>query len=149
MGVVVAILPPLFIRIYMYEGAKLISEAILGLDMRVVVVADKQYVIKSPTIKKLAGCARCLSELPKADTFADMLNAINNADKLAKALSWMINGDESLYEDLSKGTYKEIVDALEKAYSMIDMRDFMRAVGLQRSVAELTARPKQQETKPC
>jgi hypothetical protein len=127
------------------KGAKLIAEAALGLEVRVVVVADKSYAITPPTIKRIAGAAYHLSEyiIPKENaTIADIMATINKSNKLAAALSWFINGDESLTDELSNGTIGELADALEAAYSMISTRDFSRAVALSNCVADVTARPK-------
>ena len=129
----------------MNKGARLISEAIAGVDIRVVVVADKRYTILPPTIHKLAGAAYHLSNftLPAKDaTIADTIATINNSKELAAALSWLIQDDDKLTEDLSKGSIGELASAIETAYAMIDMRDFTRAVGIAKCVAELTARPK-------
>lgn len=128
----------------MNKGAKIISEAILGVAVKVVVVNDKRYTITSPTIHKIAGAAQHLSgfDYPKKDaTSADFLRTINKAKELAAALSWFIKGDDSLTNELAKGTLNELVTGLEAAYSMLDMRDFTRAVGISKCVAELTARP--------
>ena len=129
----------------MNKGARLISEAVIGMDIRVIVVADRRYTLYSPTIHRIAGAGYHLSNitLPSADaTIADVIATQNKAKELAAALSWFIKDDESLTEELSQGTIGELAKALETAYSMIDMRDFMLAVGIARCVAELTARPK-------
>lgn len=126
----------------MKEGAKLISEAIIGLKHKVVIVGGKRYVITPPTIKRIAGASYHLSDLPDGENIKDVLMNINNSEKLAKALSWFINGDETLTDDLVNGTYDEVVDALSVAYSMIGIKDFTIAVSIQRNVAELTAQPK-------
>lgn len=130
----------------MNKGARIVSEALLGINIKVVVVGGKRYTIPSPTIHRIAGAAYHLSgyTLPnKADfTMADVLATINKSKELASALSWFIQDDEKLADELSKGTISELVSALESAYSMIDTRDFMRAVGISKCVAELAARPK-------
>lgn len=128
----------------MNKGAKVISEAIAGLDIRVVVVADRRYTILPPTIHKIAGAANHLSgfTLPKENaSIADVLTTINRTKELASALSWFIQDNAELADELSHGTVGELTKALETAYSMIDMRDFMKAVGIAKYVAELTARP--------
>lgn len=129
----------------MNKGARLISETLLGADTKVVKVCNKHYVIHPPTIHKIAGAAYHLSDytIPKENaTLADILSTINKSKKLAAALSWFIQDNEELTEELSKGTIGELSKALEQAYSMIDTRDFSRAVGLSKCVADTTARPK-------
>lgn len=129
----------------MNKGARLISEALLGIAVRVVVVNGKRYIIESPTIHKIAGAANHLSgfTLPDKDaTIADVIATINDTKKLAAALSWLIQDNEKLTDDLSKGTLGELVQGIEAAYQMIDMRDFTNAVGIAKCVAALTARPR-------
>ncbi len=129
----------------MNKGAKLISEALLGLSIKAVVVAGKRYVIPAPTIHNIAGAAYELSQFNYPEEFknlGDQLKTLADSKRLTAALSWFLVGDKSLAKELEKGTLTEIVEALEAAYSLIDMRDFMKAVGLSKCVAELTAKPK-------
>lgn len=129
----------------MKEGARLVSEALLGVAVKVVVIADKRYTITSPTIHKLAGAAYHLSNytLPAKDaTIADLVATINNSRELAAALSWFIQDNEELTEELSHGTIGELANAIEAAYTMIDTRDFTKAVELSMCVADATAKPK-------
>lgn len=129
----------------MNKGARLISEAIAGVEIRVVVVADKRYTLIPPTIHKIAGAAYHLSNFTYPDkdaTTADIIATINNARELAAALSWLIQDDDTLTEELSKGTIGELANAIATAYQMIELKDFTRAVGIAKCVAELTARPK-------
>ena len=58
------------------------------------------------------------------------------------ALSWLIVGDNSLQEELSKGTYEENVNALDEVFSMIDSKVFLKAVSLAKNVSLLAAKPK-------
>ncbi len=127
----------------MNKGAKLISEAILGYNIKVVVVNNKRYTIKPPTIRVLAGAGYelCDFSVPDRDaTYGDILKTLGNARKLAAGLSWFVNGDGSLTDELSAGTLNELAKALEAAYNMVDVRDFTKAVGIAKFVAELTAK---------
>ncbi len=125
------------------KAAKIVNSAILGMDFRTVVVAGKAYVIKPPTIKKLAGAGYWLSDIDKGESIRDVLLSLHDASKLTKALSWFINGDESLSDELSEGTLSEIADALETAYSLLSTKDFLRLSALARNVTDLTAKQRQ------
>jgi hypothetical protein len=125
------------------KAAKIVNSAILGMDFRTVVVAGKAYVIKPPTIKKLAGAGYWLSDIDNGESIRDVLLSLHDASKLTKALSWFINGDESLSDELSEGTLSEIADALETAYSLLSTKDFLRLSALARNVTDLTAKQRQ------
>ena len=123
------------------EGAKIVSSAILGMDFKVVVVAGKSYVIAPPTIKRLAGAGYWLSSI-KGETIKDVLLSKDTPEAFAHALSYMIQGDDGLFGELSNGTDEEIRCALEEAYSMVSVGNFIGLLGLARNVASLIAKPK-------
>ena len=60
----------------------------------------------------------------------------------AHALSWLIKGDDSLFDEFINGTFEEIVDALETAYSLISTQSFLKLSGLAKNVVNLTAKQK-------
>lgn len=118
---------------FMDNGAKLVSSAILGLDWKNVLVGGRVYTISPPTIKRIAGAGLWLSVDDHA--FKDIGN-------VTKALSWFIQGDESLAEELSDGTMEEVVAALEVAVSMIGTQNFSKLSTLAKSVQRLIATPR-------
>lgn len=126
----------------MNRGAKVISEAVLGRDFRTVVVAGKAYTVYPPTIERLCGAISHLSEVKEANTIKEVLLSLGEMDKLSKALSWFIEGDESLSGELSKGTLEEVVDAIDTASGMIEIKVFLRAASLAKSVSLLAAKPR-------
>ena len=125
----------------MNTGAKLVSEAITGMDFRTVIVGGKSYTVYPPTIHKLAGAISYLSKVQEADNLKDVLLSLGESEAYSKALSWLIAGNESLSEELTKGTYEENVNALDEALSMIDSKVFLKAVSLARNVSLLAAKP--------
>lgn len=126
----------------MNQGAKIISEAITGLDFKTVMVGGRAYTVFPPTIYRLSGAISHLSGVEDAESLKDVLLSLGESEAYSKALSWLIRGDESLSEELSKGTYEENVDALDEALSMIDSKVFLKAVSLARNVSLLAAKPK-------
>lgn len=124
------------------NAAKIVSSAIIGMDFKTVVVNGRSYVIMPPTIKKIAGAAYWLSDIQEAKTLKEMFMSINNAEALAHALSWFINGNDDLSDELAKGTQDEVIEGLEAAYSLISTQDFIKLSILARNVANLTANPK-------
>lgn len=126
----------------MNKGAKIISESIIGSDFRTIFVAGKIYTVYPPTIHKLAGAISYLSGVQEADNLKDVLFSLGKSEAYSKALSWLITGDESLSEELAKGTYEENVNALDEALSMIDSKVFLKAASLAKNVSLLAAKPK-------
>ena len=131
-----------FYFIRMNQGAKIVSESIIGSDFRTVFVAGKAYTVYPPTVHKLAGAISHLSGVQEADNLREVLLSLGESEAYSKALSWLINGDECLSEELSMGTLDEVVNALDEAFSMIDSKVFLKAVSLAKSVSLLAAKPK-------
>lgn len=129
----------------MNKAAKIVSSAIIGTSREIILVNGKQYVIKPPTIHRLAGTASCLCVFGLSDkpTLRDILLAIKDINVCSEALSWLINGDESLSDELSLGAADEVIEGLEKGLSLISTEVFLRAVSLAKNVVLLTAKPKQ------
>lgn len=126
------------------NAAKIISDAIVGNDFKTVIVNNKPYTIYPPIIHKIAGAASCFSsvDIGECNSFKDVFMLCKDNMMLAKALSWLIKDDDSLTEELSKGTNGEVVDALLIAFSLVSTEDFLRAVSLMRNVLRLTAKQK-------
>lgn len=123
------------------EGAKIVTSAVLGMDFKSVTVAGKLYTITPPTMKKIAGAGYWLSGM-EGDTIKDVIMSGKNIDAFAHALSWFIQGDDSLFDELLQGDGMEIRKALNEAYSMLSVEDFIGLSGLARNVANLIAKPK-------
>ena len=126
----------------MKNASKIVNGAIIGMDFKTVVVNGKAYVIMPPTIHKIAGAGYHLTDLIAGETVKDVLSSLGKVDSAARALSWFIQGDEGLSEELAKGTFDEVVTALEEAYSLISVENFCKLSALAKNVAILTARQK-------
>lgn len=122
------------------NAAKIASSAILGMDFKVVIVNGKSYIVTPPTIRRIAGAAYWLSDVKDGKTIRELLASINNVEPLAHALSWFIQGDDILVEELSQGTLDEVIDGLDAAYSLVSTDSFLKLSGLARNVADLTAK---------
>lgn len=132
---------PFYYKSNMNDAAKMICDAITGSDFVNVIINGKAYTITPPTIKKMAGAISCLCrvKLEDADTLKDILLSQKDAGAYAHALSWLIQGDDSLAEELSEGSYNEVVDALCKGMDLISANPFLKAVSLTRNVVRLAA----------
>lgn len=123
------------------DAAKLVSSAILGLDMEAVVVRDKRYVIMPPTISKIAGMGQYLSRYSGGD-MSSVMSMLENVEDAAHALSYLINGDDSLFDEFKEAPLTEVVDALKVGVSLISVENFIVLSGLARNVAALIAKPR-------
>lgn len=129
------------------NAAKTVSSALLGFDVKVVLVNGNRYVIKPPTIDKIAGGAYWLSRFDRSgkESIEEIIMAMTDINMVSRALSWMIQGDESLAEELAKGTLDENIVALCTAYSMVNTQNFTMLSALARNVGKLIAKQKQQQ----
>lgn len=126
----------------MSKGSRLVTDAILGMDSKTVIVNNKVYFVPSPTIYRLAGAGRYLSGFGEEKTITDIFRSVGDSMNLCKALSWLICGNAKLATELSKGTVDEVVTALEDAYSLLSVENFTKLSVLARNVAVLIANPK-------
>ena len=126
----------------MSKGSRLVTDAILGMDTKTVIVNGKAYFIPSPTIYRLAGAGKYLSDFGDEKSVSDIFRSINDSMNLCKALSWLICGNAKLAHELSKGTFEDIVNALEEGYSLLSVGNFTKLSVLSRNVAVLIAKPK-------
>lgn len=125
------------------DASKIVNAAVLGKDFETVFVDGKAYVINPPTIRSIAGVGYYLSDLKGGVTVMDMLRSLKDVETVSRALSWLIQGDENLHEDLSAGTFDEVVEALAIGLSMISAENFYKLLVLAKNVANLTAKQKQ------
>lgn len=127
----------------MENAAKIIGSAIIGKDVEIVFVNGKAYTISPPTINRIAGAGYYLSSLGEADNALDMIRSFKDIKQASKALSWLIQGNEKLTAQLSRGTLDEVVDALATAIGMISAENFYKLSVLAKNVANLTAKQRQ------
>ena len=126
----------------MSKASKLVADAILGEDSVTIMVNGKTYCISPPTIIKLVKAAKDLNSFEEGKTLAEVLCMLKNLDDACKALSVFIQGDESISDELSKGTLEEVVNGLQTAYSLISIKDFQTLSILAKSAARMIAKPR-------
>lgn len=127
----------------MNNAAKIVSDALLGLDFKNVEIGGMVYTIKSPTIKVICSAIRYFSKVEmNGDNIIDAINSIPEiTEDMLNGLSCFICGNESLSKDLLNGTFEEIKDAVQVCFSMMDISAFQCA-SLMKNVSMLAARPK-------
>ena len=102
----------------------------------------RAYYVSPPTIIKLVKAAKYLDSFEEGKTLAEVLCMLKNLDDACKALSVFIQGDESISDELSKGTLEEVVNGLQTAYSLISIKDFQTLSILAKSAARMIAKPR-------
>ena len=133
---------PIFNIRTMSKASKLVADAILGEDSVTIMVNGKTYCISPPTIIKLVKAAKYLNSFEDGKTLAEVLGMLKNLYDACKALSIFIQGDESISDELSKGTFEEVVNGLQTAYSLISIKDFQTLSILAKSAARMIAKPR-------
>lgn len=128
----------------MNQGAKIVSDSLLGLDFKNVEIGGVVYTIKPPTIKVICRAIRNFSTVDmQGDNITEALTQLPEAtDGLLKGLSCFICGNEKMARALENGTFEEIKNALEVCFSMMDISAF-QCVSSMKNVSMLAARPKQ------
>lgn len=128
----------------MNQAAKIVSDSLLGLDFKNVVIGDVVYTIKPPTIKIICRAIRHFSTVDmEGENIVEAMKEIPElTEGLLNGLSCFICGNEKLAKALENGTFEEVKDALEVCFSMVDVSAFQCASSM-KSVSMLVARPKQ------
>ena len=128
----------------MNQAAKIVSDALLGIDFKNVEIGGMIYTIKPPTIKVIC---RAISHFSKIGMDGNnIMEAIKELPEatgdMLKGISCFNCGNEDLVKALENGTFEEVKDALEVCFSMMDISAF-QCVSSMKNVSMLAARPKQ------
>lgn len=126
----------------MSKASKLVAGALLGEDSVTIMVNGKTYCISPPTIIKLVKAAKYLDSFEEGKSLVEILGMLKDLGNACKALSVFIQGDESISDELSKGTLEEVVYGLQTAYSLISIKDFQTLSILAKSAARMIAKPR-------
>lgn len=128
----------------MNQAAKIVSDALLGMDFKNVEIGGIVYTIKPPTIKLICRAIRHFSNIGMTgDNILEAINELPEAtEDMLKGISCFICGSVDLVNALENGTFEEIKEALEVCFSMMDISAF-QCVSSMKNVSMLAARPKQ------
>ncbi len=126
--------------VFVMDAVELISSALLGIDQEAVFIGGKVYHIYPPTVRGFVGAARYLKE-GQGESIKDVI-LNTDGEGLTKALSWLINGDESLAETFMDAPLTEVQEGVIKGLSLLDPGNFMRLSALLRNVRSLIAKPR-------
>lgn len=124
------------------KAAKIVSNALFGTDGADVLIGGKKYHINPPTIKKIAGACIYLCDLGDAQTISDLLKYLASAEDCANALSVLVNGDDSLFEEFKEAPLDDVVTAIMISLEMINAQNFLTLLASVKNVQMLIAKPK-------
>lgn len=122
------------------SASKLVAGAIAGLDFKTILINGKAYAVFPPTIAKIAGATYYLADLGEGDTLNEVLKTLSELEKGAKALSWLVKGDDSLSDEFTQAPFEDVVNGLEIALSLISAESFIKLSTLAKNVRILTAK---------
>ena len=112
------------------KGSEVISMAVLGREGVRCMIGSRCYFIPSPTIKRICCAAYELRSVSEGMEIQDIiLNTSHNALCYARALSCLVEGDDSLAEELACGSFTEVTEALCAGLGMIGIDDINKCVG--------------------
>lgn len=124
----------------MNKAANLVANAILGDDLKVVILGSKAYTIQSPTIAVICKSIKYLSCIDRTTTGKEELSkAKEDLENLLKGLSVFIFDDPDKYTEIQDATMKELKEALETVINLISAEDFFVCAALAESVARMAA----------
>ena len=128
----------------MNQAAKIVSDALLGLDFKNVEIGGMIYTIKPPTIKVICRAIRHFSKIGMTgDNIMEAIKELpETTEDMLEGISCFICGSEDLAKTLENGTFEEIKEALEACFSMMDISAF-QCVSSMKNVSMLAAKPKQ------
>ena len=136
------------------EAAKLVSEALLGLDSKTIFLCGKAYEIKPPTIKTMClglnEWAKIDLNLKEQTNLSMALQIPENAKRQLKGISRFIAGDtpvaEKIYNEWISDepgvTQEELNFAIDTILELIGTESFFKYAQSCLSATKIIARPK-------
>ncbi|WFE85050.1 hypothetical protein [Parabacteroides chongii] len=124
----------------MNKAANLVANAILGDDLKVVILGSKAYTIQPPTIAVICKSIKYLSCIDRTTTGKEELSkSKGRPGEYAEGLSVFIFDDPEKYVAIQGATLKELKEALETVIKLISAEDFFVCAALAESVARMAA----------
>lgn len=133
---------------YMRNGAQVVSDAILGEDLKYVSIGGEVYSIKPPSIRTIL---KAIKHLTKVRLESEKYTKVNimaeyerNTKHIAMALAILISPKKpkKYAKRFLDGTYAELLTAYNTAVLMMGGDDFFALAQLAKSLQKMAARPK-------
>lgn len=132
----------------MKNGAQVVSDAILGEDLKFVAIGGKVYSVRPPSIRTILKSIKYLSlvrlESEKYTKSSIMSEYKRNTRHIAMGLGVLIDPKhpKRLAKKFMDGTYGELLKAFNEVIGMMGGDDFFALAQLAKSLQKMAARPK-------
>ncbi len=111
----------------MNQGAKIVTESIIGSDFRTVFVAGKAYTVYPPTVHKLAGAISNLSDIQEADNLKEVLLSLGESEAEVVVNDTLLGQIASFMENLHL-LYREVAYEIPYRNLVLMQRDKLHTV---------------------
>lgn len=111
----------------MNQGAKIVSESIIGSDFRTVFVDGKAYTVYPPTVHKLAGAISNLSDIQEADNLKEVLLSLGESEAEVVVNDTLLGQIASFMENLHL-LYREVAYEIPYRNLVLMQRDKLHTV---------------------
>lgn len=123
----------------MNKAAKLVADAVLGDDCKVIVIAGKAYTVRPLTAGQMCRIIQHWAMLQAEDKPNDLMAIKNDIEEILKGISVAIFDDDNSWEELNGATQKEMADAMKAIVQLISAEDFFVCAALAKNVAKMAA----------
>ena len=132
----------------MDNGAQVVSDAVLGEDMKFVVIGGEVYSVKPPSIRTILKAIKHLSRVrlegEKYTKASIMAEYAGNTRHIAMGLAVLIDPKhpKKYAKRFMDGTFNEMLAAYNTAVGMMGADDFFALAQLAKSLQKMAAKPK-------
>lgn len=128
------------------NSSKLVTDSLLGLDFRYVIVAGEPFRINPPTIETLCRAINHLGLIEQHTTLVEFIEQIEHfREHAANGIACFIvpqDGEEynRVVQQLNHATIGELKEALATAINLLSLSDFFAFAALAQNVASMAAK---------
>jgi hypothetical protein len=116
-----------------------------GMTAQAVTVGDKEYALHLPSIVSIQKVAEYLAEMvvPEMNnkTLDEAVRMMTNSKMMARCVSFIIQGDETLTEELESGSVDELQEVII-LYHQMTIRSMMTLKALAHNIGKLIGKQK-------
>lgn len=135
----------------MDNGSKIVSDAILGEDLKFITIGGKVYNMKPPSIKVILATIRHLSKVSlKNESYSKisiMAEYPKNTDYIVRGIAVLVLGEDGrkakrLAKKFKNGTFDELLVAFQEAIKLMGCESFFAIAQSAKNLNQMAAKPK-------
>lgn len=132
----------------MNQEAVNLADLLNGDYGKTIVVAEKVYFVKAPTIKTIM---KAISFFGKIESSNSLESFKTNRKNIVSGIASLVSSGKSKTEEnrirreLTNGTDAEILEAMNKVMEMIACKDFFVCAGIATEIAKMAAVPAEKQ----